>query len=73
MSSFFFDYLFPLKRINGKNRYEMEEDIDQIEQFLRGRMSQKEEDVLKIALTTDTRLRSYAFIVTNLLRKQKFG
>ena len=51
----------------------MEEDIDQIEQFLRGRMSQKEEDVLKIALTTDTRLRSYAFIVTNLLRKQKFG
>ena len=49
----------------------MENYIDQIEEFLRGQMSQKEEYIFKTALTTDARLRSYAFIVANLLRRQK--
>ena len=49
----------------------MEEYIDQIEKFLRGQMSQEEEGVLKTALTTDLRLRSYAFIMVNILRMQK--
>lgn len=48
----------------------MEEYIDQIEKFLRGQMSQEEEGVLKTALTTDAQLRSLAFIVTYIFRKQ---
>jgi len=49
----------------------MEEYIDQIEKFLRGQMSWKEEGEFKTALTTDAHLRLYAFILTYMLRKQK--
>ena len=49
----------------------MEEYIEQIEKFLRGQMSQKEEGTLKSVLTIDIRLRSYAFIMAFLLMNQK--
>lgn len=49
----------------------MTEYIDQIEKFLRGQMSQEEESKFKASLTKDARLRSYAFIVAFMLRKQK--
>ncbi len=45
--------------------------IDQIEMFLRGQMSQKEESVFKTSLMTDDNLRSFAFIVVFMLRMQK--
>ncbi len=51
----------------------MENHIDQIEKFLRGQMSQEEEEILKTVLIADIRLRSYAFIMVNILRKQKTG
>ena len=47
----------------------MKEYIDQIEKFLRGQMSQEEEAIFKASLTTNGHLRSFAFIVTNLLRR----
>ncbi len=37
--------------------------IYQIEKFLRGQMSQQEEDMFKKSLTTDSHLHSYAFIM----------
>lgn len=49
----------------------MGEYIDQIEKFLRGQMSKREEMVFKTSLITDTHLRSFAFIVAYMLRKQK--
>ena len=47
----------------------MTEYIDQIEKFLRGKMSQEEEGVFKSSLATDERLRSLAFILTSMLRR----
>ena len=49
----------------------MENHINQIEKFLRGQMSQKEEGVFKALLRGDAHLRLYAFIVGYMLRKQK--
>ena len=49
----------------------MENYIDKIEKFLRGQMSQKEEDAFKASLTIDTHLRLFAFIVAFMLRTQK--
>ncbi len=48
----------------------MEEYIDQIEKFLRGQMNQNEEGAFKTSLTTDAHLRSLAFIVASILKKQ---
>ncbi len=45
--------------------------INQIEKFLRGQMSEKEEVFFKTSLTTDEHLRSQAFIVAYILKKQK--
>ena len=50
----------------------MMEYIDQIEKFLRGQMSQKEEGAFKKLLMKDAHLRLYAFIVVSL-GKQKTG
>lgn len=51
----------------------MENHIDQIEKFLKGQMSQKEESEFKTSLKTgrDARLHSFAFIVAYLLKTQK--
>ena len=49
----------------------MEDYIEQIEKFLKGQMSQEEEGIFKTSLTKDARLRSYAFIVASILKKQK--
>ena len=49
----------------------MENYIDQIEKFLRGQMSQEEEDKFKTSLKSDTHLRSCAFIVAYMMKKQK--
>ena len=51
----------------------MESYIEQIEKFLRGQMSQEEESSFKKSLTTDTHLRSYAFIIAFILKEQKSG
>ena len=51
----------------------MDEYIEQIEKFLRGQMNRKEEEIFKTALTIDAHLRSFAFIVAYMLRKQKSG
>lgn len=51
----------------------MEEYVDKIEKFLRGQMSQGEEVIFKTSLETDVCLRSLAFTVAYLLRKQKSG
>lgn len=51
----------------------MEEYIELIEKFLRGQMNHEEEGTFKSSLTTDARLRSFAFIVANMIRKQKSG
>ena len=45
--------------------------IDQVEKFLRGQMSQKEENIFKTSLLSDAHLQSYAFIVAYMLRAQK--
>lgn len=50
----------------------MEEYINQIEKYLRGQMSKEEEGLFKASLTTDVHLRSCAFFVAYMLRKQKF-
>ena len=71
MFSLFIDYLFLALCIKGKNRYSMEEYIDQIEKFLRGQMSKEEEDVFKTSMTTDAQQRLFAFIVASILKKQK--
>lgn len=51
----------------------MEDYTDYIEKFLRGQMNQQEEVTFKASLVTDVRLRSLAFILAYLLRKQKSG
>lgn len=49
----------------------MENYIEQIEKFFRGQMGQEEEGLFKKSLTTDTHLRSYAFIMAYMMKKQK--
>ena len=49
----------------------MDDYIDQVEKFLRGQMSHKEENIFKTSLMTDAHLQSYAFIVAYMLRTQK--
>lgn len=49
----------------------MEEYIDQIEKFLRGKLSMEEEKAFKTLLTTDTSFRNCAFIVVCILKQQK--
>ena len=49
----------------------MMEYIDQIEKYLRGKMSLEEENSFKKSLKTDAYLRSYAFIMAFLLKAQK--
>lgn len=71
MSSFFFDYLSPAWCIKGKNGYNMENYIDQIEKFLKGQMSQEEEGAFKTSLRGDAHLRSFAIIVVYMLKEQK--
>ena len=51
----------------------MEEYVNQIEKFLRGQMDQKEEDAFKKSLITDAHMRTYAFIVTFIIKTQKSG
>jgi hypothetical protein len=51
----------------------MENLIDQIEKYLRGQMSQDEEGSFKTSLATNGHLRSFAFIVTLMLKTEKFG
>ena len=47
----------------------MEKDIEKIEKFLRGQMSQEEEVEFKVLLTIDIQLRSLSFIVAYILNK----
>jgi hypothetical protein len=49
----------------------MEKYINQIEKYLRGQLSQEEEDLFKKSLATDTYLRLYAFIMAYMMKKQK--
>jgi hypothetical protein len=49
----------------------MTEHIDQIEKFLKGQMSREEDSEFKVLLKRDSHLRSFAFIVAYMLRKQK--
>lgn len=49
----------------------MKEYIDQIEKFLKGQMSQEEEELFKTSLATNGHLRSFAFFVVSILKKQK--
>ena len=70
MSSFFFDYLFQAWCIKGKNRYNMENYINQIEKYLRGQMSQEEEGVFIPSLKTIAHLRSLAFIIAFMMKAQ---
>lgn len=50
----------------------MEDYIEQIEKFLKGKMSIQEEVIFKTSLTTNAHLRSCAFIMAYMLRIQKF-
>jgi len=45
--------------------------IYQIEKFLRGQMSQNEENSFRKLLRADIQLRILSFMVTNILREQK--
>lgn len=47
--------------------------IEQIENFLRGQMSQKEEEVFKASLTTDAHMRTCAFIMAFIIKAQNTG
>lgn len=49
----------------------MERYIDQIEKFLKGQMNLEEEGVFKTSLTSDAILRSNAFMLVCLMKKQK--
>lgn len=49
----------------------MEKDIEKIEKFLRGQMSQEEESAFKASLTAEAYLHSYAFIMVFILKAQK--
>ena len=51
----------------------MEENISQIERFLRGQMSQEEEGAFKKSLMTDGNMRTCAFIVAFIIKTQKAG
>lgn len=51
----------------------MENNIEQIENFLRGQMNQNEEDVFKASLTTDVHMRTYAFIMAFIIKAQNTG
>ena len=51
----------------------MENYIEQIEKFLKGNMSIREEVMFKTSLATNAHLRSCAFIVAYMLRIQKIG
>lgn len=51
----------------------MEEYINQIETFLKGQMSQKEEDTFKRSLAINAHLRSLSFIIVYMMKEQKFG
>lgn len=48
--------------------FNMEEYIDQIEQFLRGQMTKQEEIVFKSSLISNIDMRLFAFIVAYILR-----
>ena len=69
MFSLFIDYLFLAWCIKGKNRYCMEDYIDQIEKFLKGKMTMREETSFKVALGKDKTLRSLAFLLAILFRR----
>ena len=49
----------------------MEEYIESIEKFLRGQMSQEEENVFKKSLITDAHMQTCALIVAYMLKRQK--
>ena len=49
----------------------MEEYIDLVEKFLRGQMSLSEEASFKASLDSDKILRSFAFIVAYMMKRQK--
>lgn len=49
----------------------MEDYIEQIEKYQRGQMTLEEEGSFKNSLKIDAHLRSYAFIMTYMLREQK--
>ena len=51
----------------------MEEYIDQVEKFLRGQMSQLEENSFRESLISNENLRSFVFIVVFMLKVQKSG
>lgn len=51
----------------------MEEYIESIEKFLRGQMSQEEENVFKKSLMSDAYMRACAFIMTFIMKAQKTG
>ena len=51
----------------------MENYIEQIEKFLKGKMNKQEEVIFKTSLATNDHLRSCAFIVAYMLRIQKLG
>lgn len=51
----------------------MEDYTDYIEKFLRGQMNQQEEVTFKALLSINKNLRSFAFIVAYMLRRQKTG
>lgn len=51
----------------------MEEYINQIEMFLRGEMSQKEEGMFRKSLAIDAHLRSYVFVIAFMMKAQKTG
>lgn len=50
----------------------MEDNIDHIEKFLWGQMSEEEDVFFKTSLKTDAHLHSFAFIVAYMLKIQKF-
>ena len=51
----------------------MEEYIDQIKKFLRGQMSQEEENAFKKSLMIGVHMRTCAFMIAFLVKTQKAG
>ena len=49
----------------------MEEYIESIEKFLRGQMSQEEDNVFKKSLNTDAHMRTCAFIMAFIIKNAK--
>lgn len=68
MSFLFFDYLLSVFGINGKKNIIMEENIEQIERFLRDQMNHQEETAFKSQLATNKSLRSLALYVALILK-----